>query len=111
LGLLKPSAFFLSLARGSTVDEAALTELLSQKRIAGAALDVFQTEPLATSSALRTFDHVILTPHRVGHTFESDQSLIAATAANVQALWCGQAPPLLCNPSALPAWLRRPKNT
>ena len=107
LGLLKPSAFFISLARGSTVDEAALTELLSQKRIAGAALDVFQTEPLATSSALRTFDHVILTPHRVGHTFESDQSLIAATTANVQAVWRGQAPPLLCNPAALALWPQR----
>jgi phosphoglycerate dehydrogenase-like enzyme len=107
LGLLKPSAFFLSLARGSTVDEAALTELLSQKRIAGAALDVFQTEPLAASSALRALDHVILTPHRVGHTFESDQSLIAATTANVQAVWRGQAPPLLCNPGALALWPKR----
>jgi D-3-phosphoglycerate dehydrogenase len=81
--------------------------LLSQKRIAGAALDVFQTEPLAASSSLRALDHVILTPHRVGHTFESDQSLIAATTANVQALWRGQAPPLLCNPAALALWPQR----
>jgi D-3-phosphoglycerate dehydrogenase len=110
LGLLKPTAFFISLARGSTVEEGALTELLAQKRIAGAALDVFHTEPLATDSALRGLDNVILTPHRVGHTFESDRSLIAATTANVQALWNGQAPPLLCNPTALPAWLQRSKN-
>jgi D-3-phosphoglycerate dehydrogenase len=52
-------------------------------------------------------DNVILTPHRVGHTWESDQSLIVATTANVQALWRGQAPPLLCNPSALALWLQR----
>jgi D-3-phosphoglycerate dehydrogenase len=107
LGLLKPTAFFISLARGSTVDEGALTELLAQKRIAGAALDVFHTEPLAAESALRGLDNVILTPHRVGHTLESDRSLIAATTANVQALWRGQAPPLLCNPQALALWPQR----
>jgi phosphoglycerate dehydrogenase-like enzyme len=45
-----------------------------------------------------------LTPHRVGHTFESDQSLIAATTANVQAVWRGQAPPLLFNPAAVALW-------
>jgi D-3-phosphoglycerate dehydrogenase len=107
LASMKPSAFFISLARGSTVDEAALTEVLAQKRIAGAALDVFHTEPLPDHSALRGLDHVILTPHRVGHTWESDQSLILATTANVQALWRGQVPPLLCNPAALALWPKR----
>ena len=104
---MKPTAFFISLARGSTVDEEALAEVLAHKRIAGAALDVFHTEPLPDHSALRGLDNVILTPHRVGHTWESDQSLIVATTANVQALWRGQAPPLLCNPSALALWLQR----
>jgi D-3-phosphoglycerate dehydrogenase len=107
LASMKPSAFFISLARGSTVDEAALTEVLAQKRIAGAALDVFHTEPLPDHSALRGLDNVILTPHRVGHTWESDQSLILATTANVQALWRGQVPPLLCNPAALALWPQR----
>ena len=107
LASMKPSAFFISLARGSTVDEAALTEVLAQKRIAGAALDVFHTEPLPDHSALRGLDNVILTPHRVGHTWESDQSLILATTANVQALWRGQVPPLLCNPDALALWPQR----
>jgi D-3-phosphoglycerate dehydrogenase len=104
---MKPTAFFISLARGSTVDEVALTEVLAQKRIAGAALDVFHTEPLAAESALRGLVNVVLTPHRVGHTFESDQSLIVATTANVQALWRGQAPPLLCTPQALALWPER----
>jgi phosphoglycerate dehydrogenase-like enzyme len=107
LASMKPSAFFISLARGSTVDEAALTEVLAQKRIAGAALDVFHTEPLPDHSALRGLDNVILTPHRAGHTWESDQSLILATTANVQALWRGQVPPLLCNPAALALWPQR----
>ena len=93
--------------RDLCVDEAALTEVLAQKCIAGAALDVIHTEPLADHSAVRSLDNVILTPHRVGHTWESDQSLIVATTANVQALWRGQAPPLLCNPDALALWPQR----
>ena len=109
LELLQPSAFFISLSRGSTVDEAALADLLAQKRLAGAALDVFQKEPLPADSALRSLESVILTPHRVGHTFEADNSLISATIANVQALWKGLAPPLLCNPQALPSWQLRRK--
>jgi D-3-phosphoglycerate dehydrogenase len=83
------------------------TEVLAQQRIAGAALDVFQTEPLPDHSALRGLDNLILTPHRVGHTWESDQSLIAATTANVQAIWHGLVPPLLCNPAALALWPQR----
>jgi len=43
----------------------------------------------------------------VGHTWESDQSLIAATTANVQAIWHGLVPPLLCNPAALALWPQR----
>lgn len=109
LELLQPSAFFISLSRGSTVDEAALADLLAQQRLAGAALDVFQKEPLPADSALRSLESVILTPHRVGHTFEADTSLIGATIANVQALWKGLAPPLLCNPQALPSWQLRRK--
>lgn len=111
LELLKPSAFFISLSRGSTVDEAALADLLALKRLAGAALDVFQKEPLPADSALRSLDSVILTPHRVGHTLEADGSLITATIANVQALWKGQAPPLVCNPQALAAWHLRRRNS
>jgi D-3-phosphoglycerate dehydrogenase len=83
--------------------------LLAQQRLAGAALDVFQKEPLPADSALRSLESVILTPHRVGHTFEADTSLIGATIANVQALWKGLAPPLLCNPQALPSWQLRRK--
>jgi phosphoglycerate dehydrogenase-like enzyme len=109
LELLQASAFFISLSRGSTVDEVALADLLAQQRLAGAALDVFQKEPLPADSALRSLGSVILTPHRVGHTFEADNSLISATIANVQALWKGLAPPLLCNPQALPAWQLRRK--
>jgi gluconate 2-dehydrogenase len=107
---MKAGSHLINIARGGLIDEDALADALESGHLAGAALDVFHTEPLAAGSALRGLDNVILTPHRVGHTFESDRSLIAATTANVQALWHGQAPPLLCNPTALPAWLQRSKN-
>jgi phosphoglycerate dehydrogenase-like enzyme len=60
---MKPTAFFLSLGRGETVDEAALIEALRERKIAGAALDVFWEEPLPADSPLWGLDNVIITPH------------------------------------------------
>ena len=70
-----------------------------------------QVPLLVGTHAVDTHSYVILKPHRVGHTFESDRSLIAATTANVQALWRGQALPLLCNPQALALWKQRLQRT
>jgi phosphoglycerate dehydrogenase-like enzyme len=63
LGLMKPSAFFINVARGEIVDQAALVALLSARRIAGAGLDVYEVEPLPLSDPLLELDNVILTPH------------------------------------------------
>jgi phosphoglycerate dehydrogenase-like enzyme len=63
LELMKPSAYLINVARGPIVDEAALVELLQQRRIAGAGLDVFSQEPLPVGHPLTTLDNVILTPH------------------------------------------------
>lgn len=60
---MKPTAFFLSLGRGEVVDEAALIEVLQQRKIAGAALDVFWKEPLPADSPFWGLDNVIITPH------------------------------------------------
>lgn len=65
---MKPTAFFLSLGRGEVVDENALIEVLQERKIAGAALDVFWQEPLPTDSPLWTLDNVIITPHVGGMT-------------------------------------------
>ena len=63
---MRPNAVLVNLGRGSLGDEPALVEALAQGRIAGAALDVFQQEPLSQESALWTMPNVILTPHVSG---------------------------------------------
>lgn len=68
LGLLKRDAYLINIGRGGTVDEKALVEALEQKRIAGAGLDVFETEPLPEDSPLWGLENVIITPHYSGLT-------------------------------------------
>jgi D-3-phosphoglycerate dehydrogenase len=61
--LMKPGAYLINTARGPIVDEAALVRALRAKRIAGAALDVFEVEPLPDDSPLKGMDNVLLAPH------------------------------------------------
>jgi D-3-phosphoglycerate dehydrogenase len=63
LSLMKPSAVLVNTARGLVVDEQALIEALQAKRIGGAALDVFEIEPLPQDSPLKQIDNVLLAPH------------------------------------------------
>jgi phosphoglycerate dehydrogenase-like enzyme len=63
LSLMKKSAYLINTSRGPIVDEAALIEALAGQHIAGAALDVFDVEPLPSAHPLRAFENVILTPH------------------------------------------------
>ena len=63
LGLMKPTAYLVNTSRGPIVDEAALIAALKDKRIAGAALDVFDVEPLPLDHPFRKMDNVVLTPH------------------------------------------------
>jgi phosphoglycerate dehydrogenase-like enzyme len=70
-GLMKPSAFLINTSRGPIVDEAAMLAALSDKKIAGAGLDVFDTEPLPLDHPLRKMDNVVLTPH-LGYVSEQN---------------------------------------
>jgi phosphoglycerate dehydrogenase-like enzyme len=107
LRLMQKTAIFINLARGAIVDEKALIALLKDRAIAGAALDVFEVEPLPADSALRALPNVILTPHMIGHTYEAHHSLETATRENLDLILKGQAPRFVVNPAVLPAWLKK----
>ena len=66
--VMKPSAYLINVSRGPQVDEAALADALRARRIAGAALDVFEREPLPADSPLWALDNLLITPHTAGLT-------------------------------------------
>ncbi len=68
---MKPTAYLVNTARGPIVDEAALLETLQQKKIAGAAVDVFSVEPLPVDHPFRKLDNIVLTPH-LGYVTRGD---------------------------------------
>jgi phosphoglycerate dehydrogenase-like enzyme len=68
IAAMKPSAIFINVGRGAVVDESALASALADRRIRGAALDVFATEPLPADSPLWSLDNVLLSPHSAGRT-------------------------------------------
>ncbi len=93
LAHLKPEAIVINAARGGILDEEALIAALRAGRLAGAALDVFATEPLGADAAARFADvpNLILTPHIAGITQESNARTGALTAAQVRAHLEGRA--------------------
>lgn len=81
LALMKPTAYLINTARGSIVDTEALYEALRDKRIAAAALDVFEEEPLSPDSPLRHLDNLYTSPH-VGGSSREARDLASRTAAD-----------------------------
>jgi phosphoglycerate dehydrogenase-like enzyme len=71
IAAMKPTAVVINIGRGSTVDEEALLDALRSRRIRGAALDVFETEPLAPEHPFWTLDNVLISPHTADHTADS----------------------------------------
>lgn len=85
---MKPSAFFLNLARGEVVDEKGLIRALQEMRIAGAGLDVREQEP-PSASPLAGMENVILTPHIAAFTREAQERVVAAVCQDVAAVLGG----------------------
>jgi len=92
LAALKPGAILVNAARGPLVDEAALVEALGSGRLAGAALDVYEVEPLPAGSPLRDFDNVFLSPHIGGGTLEAEARVLEMVGANLLRMLDGEPP-------------------
>ena len=92
LALLKPSSYLLNAARGGIADEQALLEVLRQKKIAGAALDVMADEPPAKGHPLLNLDNVLWTPHVGAMTLEAAQRGEWGAAAEVIRVLEGKQP-------------------
>lgn len=92
LEALGPRGYFINVARGKIVDEAALVKALSEGRIAGAGLDVFADEP-HVPAALLSLDNVVLQPHRASATEETREAMGEIVLENLAACFAGQRPP------------------
>src|SRR5712664_1502840 len=98
---MKPTSFLINTARGLVVDEAALVQALESKKIAGAALDVYEKEPLIQPGLKRP--NVVLAPHIASASLETRTKMACMAAENVAALFKGQRPPNILNPEVLKA--------
>lgn len=83
LALMQPTARLINVARGGVVDELALVEAIESGRLAGAALDVFEQEPLPADSPLRRCPNIILSPHLGGSTVEAQEKVAEDVALQV----------------------------
>lgn len=93
LAFMKPSAYLLNLGRGGIVDEAALAAALDGGRLAGAGLDVLETEPVRADNPLlrvREPDRLLITPHIAWASVEARNRLAAEVAANIAAFQAGE---------------------
>lgn len=86
LARMKPSALVVNVARGPIVDEAALVAALTQGQIAGAALDVFEVEPLPQESPLRQLDTVVLSSHNANNGWRAVEAVHANTLKNLKSV-------------------------
>jgi len=87
---MKPTAYYISAGRGQTVDEAALVDALRERRIAGAGLDVFQTEPLPPDSPFWDLPNVFITPHLGGYTSEYEDLIMPLIIENTRLFLAGR---------------------
>jgi phosphoglycerate dehydrogenase-like enzyme len=92
LSMMKPTAVIINTSRGPVVDEAALTEALQQKRIAGAGIDVFEKEPVDPGNPLLKLENVVVSPHSAGTTWNTWFRRADFAYKNMKRVWDGQPP-------------------
>ena len=109
LAMMKPTAFLINCARGPVVDQLALTNVLQERRIAGAALDVFDPEPPHPDDPILKLDNVIVTPHALCWTDQMFEGIGAKDVQAVLELSRGRVPTGIVNAAVLdnPIWQQR----
>ena len=108
--LMKPTAYFINVSRGPVVDEPALIAALEAGRIAGAALDVFEQEPVDPANPLLAMDNVIVTPHSLCWTDECFRNMATIGLTSIVDALSGRRPEFVVNREVLDhprvrAWL------
>jgi phosphoglycerate dehydrogenase-like enzyme len=86
---MKPTSYLVNLGRGEVIDEEALVKALEERRIAGAALDVFSQEPLPQDHPLWSMDNVIITPHLGGHFDDYPKRALPIICENLRRFLAG----------------------
>ena len=107
IALMKPGALLVNVARGPIVDAGALMAALRENRLGGAALDVFEVQPLPADSPLWQVPNLILTPHVAGITEDSMRRMGEVTADEVLRILAGGLPLNFCNPAVAAAYRAR----
>jgi D-3-phosphoglycerate dehydrogenase len=96
--MMKPTAYFINTARGALVDEQALYTALKERRIAGAAIDVFESEPVSADNPLFTLDNLLATPHTAAETSETYHRVGLVTAQALLDVFAGKEPANIVRP-------------
>ncbi len=104
---MKPNVLIVNVSRGPVIDEVALIDALNLDRIAGAALDVFATQPLPPEHPFLQFENVIVTPHMAGITGESMERMGTGAAAEALRVLNGELPLNLVNPEVVDRYRMR----
>ena len=107
LALMKPTAYLINVARGPVVDQRALTEALVARRIQGAGLDVFETEPVDPNDPILKLDNVIVAPHALCWTDELFQGNGRSACQSIRDTAAGRVPHYVVNRDVLPLFQER----